>query len=84
MSGVDRRPVTTWAELKTFDEDEMLAGYRDGFAGEPEPGDNRSKAHWHGWRNGHRDKFGDHWDPAADALIKEMRLNNAFDSWKPQ
>lgn len=54
-------PVTTLEELDRLDPDEMLEGFRDGFAGGPEPGGNRSKAFWHGWRNGavdggHREK----------------------------
>lgn len=45
-------PVTTLQDLATLDEVEMIEGYRDGFAGEPEPGGNRTRSHWHGWRNG--------------------------------
>lgn len=52
-----RTPVTTTAELATLDDGEILEGYRDGFAGEPEPGDNRSKSYWHGWRNGTSDRY---------------------------
>lgn len=68
-----RAPVTTAAELATLDDAEILEGYRDGFAGEPEPGDNRSKAYWHGWRNGHHDKFGGPFDPAGAELIADLR-----------
>ena len=55
------RSVSTLAELDALDCDELLAGYHDGFDGEPEPGANRSLAYWHGWRNGavdggHREK----------------------------
>lgn len=55
------QPVTTIADLDQLDSDEMYEGYRDGRAGEPEPGGNRSRAYWHGWRNGavdggHREK----------------------------
>lgn len=61
-------PITTIAELDTLDGDEMYEGFRDGFAGEPEPGGNRSRAYWHGWRNGavdggHRQK------DAAQAIL---------------
>jgi len=54
-------PVTTLADLDSLDDAELLEGYRDGRAGEPEPGNNRSRSYWHGWRNGavdggHRDK----------------------------
>lgn len=53
---IQRLPVRTLAVLDTLDADEMVDGYRDGFKGEPEPGNNRSLAYWHGWRNGAADK----------------------------
>lgn len=54
-------PVTTLADLDALDDSEVLEGYRDGFAGDMEPGNNRSRSYWHGWRNGaldggHREK----------------------------
>lgn len=45
-------PITTIADLDTLDSDEIVEGYRDGRSGEPEPGNNRSRSYWHGWRNG--------------------------------
>lgn len=48
-------PVRTVAELNMLDQDEITQGYRDGKAGEPEPGNNRSRSYWHGWRNGAAD-----------------------------
>jgi ribosome modulation factor len=48
--------VSTLADLDTLDETEMLEGYRDGLANEPEPGGNRSRSYWHGWRNGMADR----------------------------
>lgn len=47
-----REPVRTVADLDTLNMSEMLEGYHDGYIGEPEPGDNRSRSYWHGWRNG--------------------------------
>lgn len=49
-----------------------MEGYRDGLAGDVEPGDNRSLSYWHGWRNGavdggHREK-----DEAQAILAKAM------------
>lgn len=60
--------VTTTADLDQLDSGEMYQGYRDGRDGEPEPGGNRSRAYWHGWRNGavdggHREK------DAAQAML---------------
>lgn len=66
-----RTPVTTLAELDALDEAEMVEGYQDGFAGEPEPGDNRSKSYWHGWRNGHSDRSHKS-DAAQHALAKAV------------
>lgn len=65
-----RIPVSTLAELDTLDDDEIVEGYRDGRAGEPEPGDNRSKSYWHGWRNGARD--GGYTDPDGDAAMAKL------------
>ncbi len=67
-----REPVRTVADLKTLDEDEMLEGFLDGFAGEPEPGDNRSRSYWHGWKNGHHDRYGGPTDAAAQQLAHEV------------
>lgn len=53
---IDRVPVTTLAELDALNSDEMVEGYLAGFYGEAEPGNNRSKAYWHGWRNGTADR----------------------------
>ena len=54
-------PVTSLAELDQLDDADLVEGYRDGRAGEPEPKGNRSRSYWHGWRNGavdggHREK----------------------------
>ena len=44
-------PVSTLAELDALNEDKILEGYQSAEAGDPEPGANRGKAFWHGWRN---------------------------------
>ena len=49
--------VSTKAELELLDSTEMLAGYRAGLSGETkEPGSDRSRSYWHGWRNAITDK----------------------------
>ena len=68
----ERTPVTTADELASFDKTEVLDGYRDGLSGEPEPGDNRSKAYWHGWRNGRNDRAGIA-EQSQRELVKDMR-----------
>ena len=55
------QPVTTLEDLNSLDEGEMLEGYWSGYDGWPEPGNNRTRSFWHGWRNGavdgkHREK----------------------------
>jgi DNA-binding MarR family transcriptional regulator len=67
-----RDPVTTPEELDAMDAAEMLEGYRDGLGGDEEPGENRSKSYWHGWRNGHNDRAHTV-DPAQRALITNLR-----------
>lgn len=53
-----RANVVTAEELASLEIDEIMEGYKDGWHGENEPGGNRSKAYWHGWRNGHNDRAG--------------------------
>jgi hypothetical protein len=48
-------PVATVEDLNSLDEGEIVDGYLSGLRGEPEPGSNRSRAYWHGWRNGMAD-----------------------------
>lgn len=83
---IDRTPVTTAAELAEMDPDEIVEGYRDAWNGDAEPGDNRSKAYWHGWRNGHNDRANTA-DKAQRELIRDIRrtsvvarMNAAFAS----
>ena len=45
-------PVRTVEDFRTLDDGDVLEGYLGGFDGEPPPGSNRSRAYWHGWRNG--------------------------------
>lgn len=73
---VDRAPVVTAEELDSLEPAEVLEGYMDGLR-DPihEPGDNRSKAYWHGWRNAANDKAKTA-DAAQLALVKDLRANN--------
>jgi hypothetical protein len=48
-------PVITIADFRQLDDGEMLEGYFDGFHDSPPPGSDRSRAFWHGWRNGRVD-----------------------------
>jgi hypothetical protein len=76
----ERVPVTTTAELDSLDSAEIVEGYLDGLADpDNEPGDNRSKSYWHGWRNGSLDRSGRP-DPAALALAKAAEAASPFPS----
>jgi len=48
-------PVTTIADLDMLDGDEMTDGYLAGYRDAPEPGSDRGRSYWHGWRNGRMD-----------------------------
>lgn len=49
------QPVSTLEELDALDEDLMVAGYRAGFANDPDY-TQKDKAYWHGFMNGQVDK----------------------------
>jgi hypothetical protein len=66
-----RTPVTTLADLDALDETEITEGYRDGLRNDPEPGDNRSRSYWHGWRNGMVDAGHRKGDRAQSELAQE-------------
>lgn len=44
-------PVRTKADLETLDHTQIVEGYVSAERGDPEPGPNRGRAFWHGWRN---------------------------------
>jgi hypothetical protein len=67
----DFEPVASVADLDTLDEDEILAGYREYRVGDPEPGPNRGRAYWHGWRNAARDRSQLPSDDASRRLAHE-------------
>lgn len=46
------RPVTTKADLDQLNYDEIAAGREAGLRNASEPGNDKSRAFWHGWRNG--------------------------------
>lgn len=68
-------PVETAEDLNGLDEDEIVAGYRSGFHGEPEPGSDKSRAFWHGWRNGRVDIGLAKPDIHQDRLIRSLYPN---------
>lgn len=68
------QPVRTMAELGLLDSDEIVEGYRAGLDapfGTPEPGSDKSRSYWHGWRNARVDRgFAAH-DGAQRQLARE-------------
>lgn len=71
------KPVRTVEDLNTLDEAEIIEGYRDGREDAPEPGDNRSRSYWHGWRNGMVDGKHREADEAQRALAYEVVRGHA-------
>lgn len=65
-------PVQTLEEFDHLDENEILAGYWAGIANAAEPGNDRSRAYWHGWRNGMVDGKHAQADAAQTALAQLM------------
>jgi hypothetical protein len=72
-------PVTTKADLMTLDPDEITAGYMDAQRGDPEPGVNRGRAYWHGWRNRMMDLGEIEIDAGHRRLVHEIAPNGVFD-----
>lgn len=65
------KPVLTSADLMTLDSAEIVEGYMDGRDGDPEPGNNRGRSYWHGWRNGMVDSGRMEKDEAMAALAHD-------------
>jgi len=73
------KPLVTNAEAELLDMDDCVAGYLAGYHGDKEPGSDKSKSYWHGWRNGSMD--GKHIqvdEPAillAASVVRNMRAH---------
>lgn len=65
-------PVTTLEDLDSLDEADMVEGYRTTQRGDPEPGPNRGRSFWHGWRT----RMMDYGEIKADAA--HMKLVGAW------
>lgn len=74
-------PVRTLADLESLDQDQIKEGYLSAERGDPEPGPNRGRSLWHGWRNRMIDMGELPSDDAAGALAREYvaagRLNGS-------
>jgi len=65
-------PVATKADLETLDHAEIVAGYCEWNRDDPEPGPNRGRAYWHGWRNAAADHGQIPQDWAMASLAHEL------------
>jgi hypothetical protein len=65
-----RVPVTTVEELDQLNNMEVFEGYQDGLENF-RCGENRSRAYWHGWRNGQVDGGHAQKDRAQEVLAQE-------------
>jgi hypothetical protein len=64
--------VRTKDDLDALDSAEILAGYMDGRDNAPEPGSDKSRSYWHGWRNGMVDGKHREIDSAQMQLVREV------------
>jgi hypothetical protein len=65
-------PVRTKADLDSLDQSEIFEGYLSAERGDPEPGPNRGRAFWHGWRNRMIDMRELPMDAAAMQLVRDV------------
>lgn len=64
-------PIFKKADLDLLDMDDCVDGYLSGLRGDDEPGSDKSKSFWHGWRNGMVDTKRMKPDWAMDMLLRE-------------
>lgn len=63
--------VETLADLDSLDHDEIVDGHLSAERGDPEPGENRGRAFWHGWRTRMMDLGAIEIDAEHHALVRE-------------
>lgn len=66
------RKVSTAADLALLDEDEIIEWYLAGLDCSAEPGSDKSRSYWHGWRNAQSDKGRTPVDEAQQRLAREL------------
>jgi hypothetical protein len=65
-------PVRTKADFETLNGADVVEGYCSTERGDPEPGENRGRSYWHGWRNRMIDYGELPVDAAAMQLVGEL------------
>jgi len=68
--GAPFAPVTTLADLDSLDLGDVIEGHRSAERGDPEPGENRGRSFWHGWRTRMMDLGEIEIDDAHRALVR--------------
>ena len=63
--------VTTVDDLLSLDQAEMVEGHLSAERGDPEPGPNRGRSFWHGWRTRMMDLGQIEIDDDHRALVRE-------------
>jgi hypothetical protein len=63
-------PIVTLEDLILQPACEVTAGYMTGLHNKPEPGSDKSRAFWHGWRNGLVDGGYTEPDAAQEELMR--------------
>ena len=67
------KPVCTKTDLDTLDDDDIVAGYLSVFHGcVDDPGSDKSRGFWHGWRNAMTDRGLATVDAHQSALCSEI------------
>lgn len=64
-------PVKTILDLQNLDDNDIICGYMAGISGTSEPGSDKSRSFWHGWRNGRVDGGFNEKDEFQSQLAKE-------------
>ncbi len=67
-----KTPVEKLCDLGRLDLGEIQEGYIDGHRDAMEPGNNRSRAYWHGWRNAQHNSHRLEPDTAARELARRV------------
>ncbi len=73
-------PVRTKADLESLDHEQIIEGYRSAERGDPEPGPNRGRSFWHGWKTKMMDMGELEIDDAARSLVREVAPGGDFNA----
>ncbi len=72
ISNMNFLPVATKADLLSLDPFEIVQGYIETQRGDPEPGVNRGRSYWHGWRTAMMDMGEIEIDDIHRGLVHEI------------